>query len=464
MPILIDGEIVLYGLVGIPFDPWTGDEGYTALDVIQALAQIGRGNPVTVRLNSQGGIATEGTAIYAQLAAHRGDVTVVIEGMAASAASVIAMAGKTRSMRKGAVMMIHEPSGLTFGTPGDHQKSLNALNVLGDSLASIYAERTGRTVAEERQVMVDETWMTAEDAVARGYADAADEPGEALPPPAFNYAAYRHAPAPLVAMATAKGWSRPVAMIEPKPRAAAEDWQVGASRDLAIDDKTAWDGAAAEARMFADAGFDGDNPDPVKARRGFLAYDAGNPKLRGSYKEPFADLIGGELKAIKGGIDAAASRLPQSDLPQAVKDEARKVLDDYEAKMKPPKQESAMTEVEIKAATDKAVADAIAAHTAAEKTRQTEIKDLCALAGFGSKAGEFIASGKTVPEARSELVTLKAANPGGEINPRHRGPTAQTGAENAQQAAQLAKDLDPTLIYAARRKAREGRQPGMVTV
>lgn len=118
--------------------------------------------------------------------------------------------------------------------------------------------------------------------------------------------------------------------------AAAADWKVGASRTLSVDEKTSWDGPAAGERMLDAADFNGDSPDSAKARKGFLAYDAANPDLKGSYKLPFADLVDGKLTAIKGGIDAAASRLPQTDIPKDVADEARKVLDGYEAKMKKP--------------------------------------------------------------------------------------------------------------------------------
>jgi HK97 family phage prohead protease len=113
-------------------------------------------------------------------------------------------------------------------------------------------------------------------------------------------------------------------------KTAASDWKVGAARDLPIDDKAAWDGAAAAKRMLDAAGFDGDSPDAAKAARGFLLYDSANPTLRGSYKLPFADIIGGELKAIKGGISAAKGRLDQTDAPAAVLDEASAVIDHYE--------------------------------------------------------------------------------------------------------------------------------------
>ncbi|HEV2097670.1 MAG TPA: HK97 family phage prohead protease, partial [Stellaceae bacterium] len=105
------------------------------------------------------------------------------------------------------------------------------------------------------------------------------------------------------------------------------DWKCGAARDLPIEDSDDWDGGAAAASIFAYAG--GDDFDPGKARRGFLFYDAAKPKERGSYKDPIAHDVGGELKVPKGAIRAAASRLPQTDVPAAVKEAGQAVLDHY---------------------------------------------------------------------------------------------------------------------------------------
>lgn len=117
-------------------------------------------------------------------------------------------------------------------------------------------------------------------------------------------------------------------------------WKVGASRSLPLGDDGEWDGPAAAARILDWAGFSGDEPDSVKARKGFLTYDSANPDLKGSYKLPFADIIDGELKAMPAGIRAAASRLPQTDIPDDVATKARAVLDHYEGKMKTDKQAS----------------------------------------------------------------------------------------------------------------------------
>lgn len=220
MAVLVDGnEIVLSGTVGDLF--W--DESFTASDVIMALAQVGRDRDVTVRINSAGGIATEGAAIHSALVAHRGRKTVVVEGIAASAASVIAMAGDEIVMSLGALMMVHDPSGFTFGTVEDHELQVRALTALATAMAGIYAEQTGHSVVDIRADMQTELWMTPEEAVQRGYADRVQGRAAGSPEPeptAFNYRLFAHPPERLVALADQRAWSRraPVAAYPAPPR------------------------------------------------------------------------------------------------------------------------------------------------------------------------------------------------------------------------------------------------------
>lgn len=110
-------------------------------------------------------------------------------------------------------------------------------------------------------------------------------------------------------------------------------WESCGAHDLPTDASDAWDGPAAEASIFTMAGFDGANPDPAKARRGFLVCDTDKPTEKGSYKLPFAHVVDGELKAVKGGIVAAASRLNQTDAPADVLDKAKATIDHYEKVM-----------------------------------------------------------------------------------------------------------------------------------
>lgn len=112
-----------------------------------------------------------------------------------------------------------------------------------------------------------------------------------------------------------------------------QSWKVGASRNLPIDEDSSWDGPAAEKSVFDHTGFDGDSPNTSLARKAFLVYDAKNPKLKGSYKLPFAKMVNGRMTAVASGIRAAASRLSQTDIPDDVAKNARAVIDHYEAKM-----------------------------------------------------------------------------------------------------------------------------------
>lgn len=202
--IYIGGEILLYGPVG---DPYGWGEGFTPTQVAQALAEHGDGD-VTVRLNSPGGIAVDGMAIYSLLRAHalanKAKVNISIDGIAASAASLIAMAGDTRAMRGGSVMMIHDASGITWGTAADHQKSIEWLDKLSGQYARVYADRSGQKADAIREMMLAETWLSAEEAVTAGLAtEVISEAATAFA--AFTYEIYAKAPAGLPARAARPG-------------------------------------------------------------------------------------------------------------------------------------------------------------------------------------------------------------------------------------------------------------------
>jgi len=207
MAVYENGELVLYGFVGE--DYW--DEGFTAREVISALAEHGRDNDITVRVNSGGGYTHEGMSIYNALKAHAGNVRIEVDGVALSSASLLAMAGDEIVMKAGALMMIHDPSGITIGNADDHEKSREMLDKVGDSMASIYAQRSGKDAADVRAAMKDEIWLTAEEAVEQGYATEA-ESAKAKAVAAFDYRIYAHAPQKLKTLASKKHWSLEEAM------------------------------------------------------------------------------------------------------------------------------------------------------------------------------------------------------------------------------------------------------------
>ncbi|TWD54537.1 ATP-dependent protease ClpP protease subunit [Agrobacterium vitis] len=182
-------SIVLYGDVG---DPYGWGDGFTPAQVLESLAQKGPG-PLAVRINSGGGVAFDGMAIYSLLKAHDGDVTIYVDGIAASAASLIAMGGKLM-MRSGSMLMIHDAWGFSRGNADEMKETADILDKLSDNYANVYAKKSGKTVAECREIMKAETWLSAEDAVAMGFADGIIDDDEAKPAALFDYSQYARAP------------------------------------------------------------------------------------------------------------------------------------------------------------------------------------------------------------------------------------------------------------------------------
>lgn len=165
-------DVYLYDRIG-------GWFGMTADDFVRDVAALDV-DRIVLHLNSPGGDASEGVAIANMLRAHRAHIEVRIDGMAASAASVVAMAGDEIVMGIGSQMMIHDAWGYAMGNAAEMRKAAEMLDSTSNALASTYAARTGGTTAEWRTVMEEESWYTAEEAVAAGLADrvaAADEVG-----------------------------------------------------------------------------------------------------------------------------------------------------------------------------------------------------------------------------------------------------------------------------------------------
>ena len=237
MACIVDGNtIVLTGTVGGYY--WDED-GFSAADVYIALRQIGHEANVTLRVNSGGGAAAEGAAIHSMLSLHGGDIDVIIEGWAASAASLLVMAAKSIAMMPGAIMMIHDPGQITIGDAADHERTIRELNTLGDAYAEIYAARTGKPAAEMRAVMKAETWLTGQEAVDAGFADTVGVAANDNPEPvAYAIQSYSKVPQQIVALADARGW---------KPRAtAAKSAANPGPKEITMTDKERADALAAE--------------------------------------------------------------------------------------------------------------------------------------------------------------------------------------------------------------------------
>ncbi|PKL27196.1 MAG: peptidase [Spirochaetae bacterium HGW-Spirochaetae-2] len=127
---------------------------------------------VTVWINSPGGDCIAASRIYAMLMEYPGHITVKIDGIAASAASVIAMAGTSVLMAPTALMMIHNPMTLAYGNHADMQKAIGMLDEVKQSIVNAYEIKTNLTRAKISHLMDNETWMNAKKAIELGFADA----------------------------------------------------------------------------------------------------------------------------------------------------------------------------------------------------------------------------------------------------------------------------------------------------
>ena len=169
------------------------------LDEIGALPDEQR---ITLRINSPGGSVFDAVAIHNALKRHPAGVTVWIDGIAASAASYIAMAGDEVVMPANAFLMIHDPSGMVLGTADDMRAMAEALDKIKTSLVAGYAAKSGGTDADIAELMRKETWFDAEEAVALGFVDRVAEPGP-------HRRAVRHRSLPQRAARAGRGGRRP---------------------------------------------------------------------------------------------------------------------------------------------------------------------------------------------------------------------------------------------------------------
>lgn len=127
--------------------------------------------PITIWVNSPGGDCTAASQIYSMLMDYKNDVTVKIDGIAASAASVVAMAGTKVLMSPTAMMMIHNPATGAFGDHVDMEKAIKMLDEVKESIINAHEIKTGLSHAQLSHMMDDETWMNAKKAIELGFAD-----------------------------------------------------------------------------------------------------------------------------------------------------------------------------------------------------------------------------------------------------------------------------------------------------
>ncbi|MCL1903996.1 MAG: Clp protease ClpP [Oscillospiraceae bacterium] len=164
-------ELILYG--DISSYSWWGDSEHeiTSQQFNEDLDALGDVSEIIVRINSWGGEVFEAVAIYTRLKNHKAKITVIIDGVAASAATIIAMAGDVIKIPAAAMFMIHDPMCVCYGNQAEHEKAAGMLESVKNSIIAAYALKTSKSVEDISALMTAETWYTGQEAVNAGFCD-----------------------------------------------------------------------------------------------------------------------------------------------------------------------------------------------------------------------------------------------------------------------------------------------------
>lgn len=206
-------DIYVYGTIGQP-GWWDDPEGFFDAKQMRDGLDEADGDDVTIHVNSGGGDVFEASTMASLVSQYRqrhprAQVTTIIEGLGASAASYLGLTASRVLVAPSALVMVHDPSGMCYGQAADMRKVADQLDLVRDTIAGIYARKSGRAQSDWLAAMAEETWYDAEQAVESGLADAIDEGMPAIAaridPRIAN--TWRHAPESIRDMAGDEGES-----------------------------------------------------------------------------------------------------------------------------------------------------------------------------------------------------------------------------------------------------------------
>jgi ATP-dependent protease ClpP protease subunit len=304
-------EVLIYDEIGA--------YGVSAKGFLAELGALPDDAPIDLRLNSPGGSVFDAVAIHNALSRHAGTVTVWIDGIAASAASYVAMAGDEIVIPENAFLMIHDPSGLVMGTASDMRDMAGTLDKIGASMLRGYAARSGKPEAEIAAFLAAETWFDAAEALEAGLATRLAEPVRIAA--AFDIGRFRNAPPELVeaveAVAPDEGTAIAADSVggdndvapptEPAPQPGSEAAGVAGDNTPSADDRGS---------IVADANNAPEQNDATVIRAEAIAHAravidlcrlAGQPQMAGRFLEDDAS-----LDAVRASLlDARAEAAPQ---------------------------------------------------------------------------------------------------------------------------------------------------------
>jgi ATP-dependent Clp protease, protease subunit len=338
-------EIVIYdeiGAFGIPAKAF--------LDELKALGPIAE---LTVRINSPGGSVFDGVAIYNALKRHDAAITVWVDGIAASIASMIAMAGDEVVMPENAMLMLHDPSGLVAGTAADMRAMAVALDRMKAGMVAAYRQKSGRDDAEIEALMRDETWLSADEAVALGLADRVEAPVRMAA--RFDLSRFRNTPPQFAALLTSS---------TPQEDEMSDSQKTRPRKPEAVEATAAGTGATdPSTEQIAAAA--GDRPGEAAEPAPVLAAAAEPPQVTAAI--PVA--AGANQASLVAPVAAAQPSAQVIDMDAVRADERRATL----------------------------------AYVA-------EVHELCALAGRGDLAAGFVAKATPAAQVRRALLEARAAD------------------------------------------------------
>jgi ATP-dependent Clp endopeptidase proteolytic subunit ClpP len=177
-------EITIYSPIGDSM--W--EDSLSAKQFSEELKSVGEGvKEITVRINSPGGSVFDGITIYNRLKQHKAKIIVHIDGLAASIASIIALAGDEVHMGEGAILMVHLPWTGVLGNRNDLENTINRLMDIEEQMISIYAKKTGLDRQEIRAMLEAETWLDADQAIEKGFVDFKSTESLAIAASAFDH-------------------------------------------------------------------------------------------------------------------------------------------------------------------------------------------------------------------------------------------------------------------------------------
>jgi ATP-dependent Clp protease protease subunit len=169
--------------------------GVSASAFVSALNSI-KEDEISLHINSPGGDVFAARAMVAAIAAHPSTITAYVDGLAASAASYVAVACDKVVMQKGSMLMVHRASSIVWGNASDMVETASLLDKIDATIAADYSRKTGKPEAEMMALMAAETWLSADESLVLGFADEVIENEKGKPKNTWNLSAYEKAPLP----------------------------------------------------------------------------------------------------------------------------------------------------------------------------------------------------------------------------------------------------------------------------